>query len=124
MGRGWEQGQLNLRKWLRKRSLPAVAWLALGVLAADAQKTPQPPPVPPVPPAAKSDEAHTPLTKEQAKELFRSVDEILSFVSEDTKLPVKHTVKRKLITRDEVNRFLREKFEEDDWVAATFRKTP
>ena len=114
MVRGWEQGQLNLRKWLRKRSLPAVAWFALGVLAADAQKTPQPPPIPPTPPAAKNNEAHTPLTKEQAKELFRSVDEILSFVSEDTKLPVKHTVKRKLITRDEVNRFLREKFEEDE----------
>jgi hypothetical protein len=54
-----------------------------------------------------------PLTKEQAKELFNSVDAILSFVSTDTKLPIKHTVKRKLITRDEVNKYLREKFDED-----------
>ena len=51
------------------------------------------------------------MTKEQAKELFRSVDEILSFASSDTKLPIEHTVKRKLISRDEVNRYLREKFD-------------
>jgi hypothetical protein len=56
----------------------------------------------------------TPMTKEQAKELFRSVDEILSFASSDTKLPIEHTVKRKLISRDEVNRYLREKFDEDE----------
>jgi hypothetical protein len=54
------------------------------------------------------------MTKEQAKELFRSVDEILSFASTDTKLPIEHTVKRKLISRDEVNRYLREKFDEDE----------
>jgi hypothetical protein len=55
-----------------------------------------------------------PMTKEQAKELFRSVDEILSFASTDTQLPIEHTVKRKLISRDEVNRYLREKFDEDE----------
>src|ERR1700730_1999284 len=55
-----------------------------------------------------------PMTKEQAKELFRSVDEILGFASNDTKLPIEHTVKRKLISRDEVNHYLREKFDEDE----------
>src|SRR3984957_4845234 len=55
-----------------------------------------------------------PMTKEQAKELFRSVDEILNFVSTDTKLPIEHSVKRKLISRDEVNRYLRDKFDEDE----------
>jgi hypothetical protein len=55
-----------------------------------------------------------PMTKEQAKELFRSVDEILSFASSDTKLPIEHTVKRRLISRDEVNHYLREKFDEDE----------
>jgi hypothetical protein len=58
--------------------------------------------------------AQAPMTKEQAKELFRSVDEILSFASSDTKLPIEHTVKRKLISRDEVNHYLREKFDEDE----------
>ena len=64
--------------------------------------------------AAVDDTTHPPLTKAQAKELFRSVDEILSFVSTDTKLPIQHTVKRKLITRDEVNKYLKEKFDEDE----------
>jgi len=59
------------------------------------------------------DATPAPLTKEQAKELFRSVDEILSFASADTGLPIVHSVKRKLITRDEVNKYLREKFDED-----------
>jgi hypothetical protein len=59
-------------------------------------------------------DTQAPMTKEQAKELFRSVDEILNFASSDTKLPIEHTVKRKLISRDEVNRYLREKFDEDE----------
>src|SRR5215469_8474936 len=70
------------------------------------------PPNPTQPPAESATQA--PMTKEQAKELFRSVDEILSFASNDTKLPIEHTVKRKLISRDEVNQYLREKFDEDE----------
>ena len=55
-----------------------------------------------------------PMTKDQAKELFRSVDEILNFVSSDTKLPIEHSVKRKMLSRDEVNRYLKVKFDEDE----------
>ncbi len=54
------------------------------------------------------------ITKDQAKELFKSVDEILAFVSKDSKLPIDHPVKRTLISRDEVNKFLRQKFDEDE----------
>ena len=54
------------------------------------------------------------MTKEQAKELFKSVDEILDFVSADTKLPIVHPVKRTLISREKVNGFLRKKFDEDE----------
>ncbi|GGA79389.1 hypothetical protein GCM10011507_33300 [Edaphobacter acidisoli] len=63
-------------------------------------------------PAAKA-ESDKPMTKEQAKELFKSVDDILNFVSTDSKLPIEHSVKRKLITRDEVNRYLTKKFNDD-----------
>ena len=56
----------------------------------------------------------TRMTKDQAKDLFRSVDEILGFVSSDTKLPIEHSVKRKLISRDEVNHYLKAKFDEDE----------
>jgi len=64
-------------------------------------------------PKASPDE-HAPLTKQQAEELFRSVDDILKFASEDTSLPIQHTVKRKLITRTEVNKYLTDKFNEDE----------
>lgn len=57
---------------------------------------------------------HAPMTKDQAKELFRSVDQILNFVSSDTKLPIEHSVKRKLISREEVNKYLKKKFDEDE----------
>lgn len=101
------------RIWICSGALSAAALLGGNAVA----QTPTPPggPTPPPPPAvAKPNEAeHKPITKDQAKELFKSVDDILSFVSADTKLPIDHTVKRKLITRDEVNRYLREKFEED-----------
>jgi hypothetical protein len=69
----------------------------------------------PAPPGAAkdSDATHAPLTKDQAKELFRSVDDILAFASKDSGLPITHSVKRKLITRAEVNKYLREKFADD-----------
>jgi hypothetical protein len=78
------------------------------------------PAVAPASPAAQSvaqdgdnDAAQAPLTKDQAKELFRSVDDILSFASKDSGLPIRHSVKRKLITRDAVNKYLRQKFADD-----------
>src|SRR6185312_12786410 len=57
--------------------------------------------------------AQAPMTKAEAKELFRSVDEILGFVSSDSKLPIKHSVKRKLISREQINHYLKKKFDED-----------
>jgi len=66
------------------------------------------------PPAETADKPHAPLTKQQADELFRSVDEILKFASSDTGLPIQRSVKRKLVTRDEVNKYLRDKFNEDE----------
>jgi len=67
-----------------------------------------------VPPESTAPPTQIPLTQDQAKDLFRSVDEILAFVSKDTNLPIVHSIKRKLISRDEVNRMLREKFDEDE----------
>lgn len=54
------------------------------------------------------------MTKQQAKELFQSVDQILNFVSADTRLPIKHSVKRKLISREQVTKYLTKKFDEDE----------
>lgn len=66
------------------------------------------------PPQKNAPESNQTISREQAKELFRSVDEILNFVSTDTRLPIQHSVKRRLISRDEVNKFLKQKFDEDE----------
>ena len=54
-----------------------------------------------------------PITKQQAKELFRSVDQILHFASDDTGLPAQHPVKRKLITRQMVEKYVEKRMRDD-----------
>src|ERR1700685_2827345 len=48
----------------------------------------------------------TKITPEQTKELFRSLNQILSFASDDSKLPIQHEVKRRLITREQVEKYI------------------
>src|ERR1700760_4027105 len=55
----------------------------------------------------------TKITPEQTKELFHSLNQILSFASDDTKLPIQHEVKRRLITREQVEKYILDKFKED-----------
>jgi hypothetical protein len=55
----------------------------------------------------------TKITPEETKELFRSLNQILSFASEDTKLPIQHEVKRRLITREQVEKYILDKFKEN-----------
>jgi hypothetical protein len=55
----------------------------------------------------------THITPAQAKELFASVDTILQFASEDSKLAIKSKVKRKLITRDDVEKYLLDRMKDD-----------
>src|SRR4051794_29170468 len=50
----------------------------------------------------------------QAEELFQSVEEILKFVSEDSKLPIQHKIKRKLVDRDTVEKDLTERLKNDE----------
>jgi hypothetical protein len=54
------------------------------------------------------------ITPEQAKQLFSMVDVLLKFSSQETGLPIKSEVKRKLTTRADVEGYLREKFDEDE----------
>jgi hypothetical protein len=55
----------------------------------------------------------TRITPAQAKELFRSLNQILTFASDDTQLPIHHEVKRRLITRDEVEKYILDQFHKD-----------
>jgi hypothetical protein len=65
---------------------------------------------------ASSPVAGTPalMTRSQEKALFASVDEIMAFASKDSGLAVVPHVKRRLVSRDEVNKYLVKNFDEDE----------
>ena len=54
------------------------------------------------------------ISPQEAEKLFRSVDEILSFASKDTLFPIKHEVKRRLVSRDEVADYVTKNTTEDE----------
>src|SRR5579863_7471407 len=56
----------------------------------------------------------THITPDQAKQLFSLVDELIKFSSQETGLPIKSEVKRRLTTRTAVESYLSEKFNEDE----------
>jgi len=56
----------------------------------------------------------TKITAQQAQELFRSVDKILKFVSNDTGLPIKHRVKRRLAGRAQVESYIASRLQGDE----------
>ncbi|MGH9492669.1 MAG: ImmA/IrrE family metallo-endopeptidase, partial [Terriglobales bacterium] len=53
------------------------------------------------------------ISPREAQELLRSVDQIVKFVSEDTKLPIRQPVKRQLASAEEVKQFFSERLRED-----------
>ena len=53
------------------------------------------------------------LTKQQEQQLFADADEIFRFASKDTGLPIEHPVKKVFISRDQVSKELRKRFDED-----------
>ena len=88
-------------------SFARVLWLFLVLLIIPATQA-QTPGTPPV--ATEKPKISPP----QAEELFKSVEEILKFVSEDSKLPIQHKIKRKLVDRDTVERDLTERLKNDE----------
>ena len=86
------------------------AWaMSLGLAWGQATK----PPVKETPPPVK-EKGDVIMTPAQAKELLASVDEIMGFAAKDTGLAGVLNVKRRLVTRDEVNRYLIKSFDEDE----------
>jgi hypothetical protein len=53
------------------------------------------------------------ITPIEAKELFQSVDEILRFAGTDTLLPVKHDVKKAIVSREQVEKYIGDKMKDD-----------
>lgn len=75
-----------------------------------------PPPPPPGVQQQQSENATAPdrkITEAEAQELFKSFDEILAFASRDTGLPIKSPVKHKIVSRDEVEKYMLERMKDD-----------
>ena len=66
------------------------------------------------PAAATPDQEKPKISPQQAEELFQSLEDILKFVSEDSKLPIQHKIKRKLVDRDTVEKDLTERLKTDE----------
>jgi hypothetical protein len=80
----------------------------VAVAQGDGKKTP------PVGPLVVTVTPEKVMTKAEAVQLFKSVDEIMTFAAKDTGLAPVVKVKRRLVTRDEVNRYLVKNFAEDE----------
>jgi hypothetical protein len=78
------------------------------------QQQPTKPIPPPEEPKQEEPKGDVKITPRQAEELFHSVDEILAFDSKETGLPIKHEVKRKLTSRDEVVSYLTKHLNDED----------
>ncbi|MGB7189893.1 MAG: hypothetical protein WBD10_07145 [Acidobacteriaceae bacterium] len=83
-------------------------WAQAG--AQSPQTAPAQPQTAPAGPQTSKQEKH--ITPAQAKDLFASVDTILQFASDDSKLPIEHKVKRRLTTRDAVQKYLLDKMKD------------
>jgi hypothetical protein len=71
--------------------------------------------------AAPASDKEQKISPAEAKELFLSVDQILKFASKDSLLPIKHPVKTKLTSRDEVVAYLEKSMREDKSAQRVYR---
>jgi hypothetical protein len=114
------------RRVVRLRSLDVVLITLLLAGSGLAQDTTSPAPAAQSAPAATEQkpepqtdqsagkpETETKITPQQAEQLFRDVDTILDFASKDTSLPIKHEIKRRLTSREEVVSYLQKNMAED-----------
>ncbi len=65
------------------------------------------------PKTAETPKPDTHLSPAEAEELFRSMDDIMKFCSQDTGLPIKSPIKRELGNRDQVVQYIQQKMEDD-----------
>ena len=98
-------------------TLAAILSFLTAASASSLQQPASPAPKTQAPSSSKTSPAEKPathITPEQAKELFAAVDELIKFSSQETGLPIKSTVKRQITSRDEVENYLKDKFNDDE----------
>jgi hypothetical protein len=115
MSRGEREVHCMKRQFEIYASVPmALAIMLTGcIAAAQAGGNAQTQPTSPAATSPATPPKDTHITSDQAKELFRSVDQITQFASHDSGLASRHSVKRRLTTRDEVERYINDRMKED-----------
>ena len=110
-GHGWGE-------WILAAALCLAATAAPAQQPAGAASTTRnagaPAQAPVTPPGKANAKPETHITPDQAKQLFGLVDVLLKFSSQETGLPIKSEVKRRLTTRADVESYLNMKFNEDE----------
>ena len=91
---------MQSRRWVALAALAAVSGMAPVARAASN----------PIPP---HQEGKAQVSQQQAEEIFRKLDDVLKFVSTDSKLPIERPVKRKLSNRDQVEQNLKDRLKND-----------
>ncbi len=110
-------------------SLVLLLWLALSssldVVAQTSATSPSAAPANPTQPNASSDSASKKpaaaapdkdyhISPEETKQLFEEVDRIFTFVSEDTGLPMKGPIQKRIVTRQEVANYVETQLNKDE----------
>ena len=111
MGGKWRSGRRSLKLFCFFCSFTASGQAQAGVRIAE-QKAAGESPATTQPTTQPAEEQK--ISPQEAEKLFRSVDEILRFASNDTLLPIKHEVKRQLVSRDEVESYVSKHTSEDE----------
>ncbi len=113
---GWKCQASIVRLILLLLLLAAFGWAQAGQpqekqkAAGESPATTQPTQQPTTPASAEEQK----ISPQEAEKLFRSVDEILRFASQDTLYPIKREVKRRLVSRDEVEAYVTKHTSEDE----------
>ena len=113
---------MGIFQWLLAVLLAVAIWPVHAAAQESQDQSAQPPqspstqePAKPTPPTAEApQQGEVKITPRQAEELFHSIDEILQFDSKESGLPIKHEVKRKLTSRDEVVSYLTKHMNDED----------
>lgn len=98
---------------LSRPFLLLLATLLLALACAAQVVAPPKPQDPPAPSSAAKAEKPR-ISERDAQELFRSLDAMLQWVSNETRLPIKHPVKRELSSRAQVEALLTERMQTDE----------
>jgi hypothetical protein len=99
------------KNWFRCLLLLLASLVANGILFSGVESASAQSPAEPLPVSAKKEPK---LSKGEVEDLFLSLKSILEFVSDDTKYPIRQSVKHQMTSRDKVGEWLNERLRDEE----------